>query len=224
MSQKLNLEELLKKPAAELTPKEMEAVLKHSKQKEAEQREKDKTEYESKKDEDMQTLYELAQKAAEILHKLKAKTHRILEEHQEQLNQYGSIRSNSKGGFTLLNSNKDVKIRRRRDTQPVWDERSKKATELLHEFLFDTVKKRDAKLFEILIGFLSKNKKGDLEYSSVMNLLNHKDKFDDPRWVEGLQLLQESYTTNLKGWQYDFEVLNPTTKKYERLELNFSAL
>lgn len=103
------------------------------------------------------------------------------------------------------------------------DERSTKALELIHAFLYDTVKKRDKDLFEMLIGFLVKNKKGDLDYASVMNLLSHETRFDDPRWKEGLRLLKQSYSNFLKGYQYDFEKQNEEGK-FERIELNFSAL
>ena len=63
-----------------------------------------------------------------------------MEKHREKLNEYGKIRSNSKGGFSLMHSDKTIRIKRRRDTQPTWDERSTKALELIHAFLYDTVK------------------------------------------------------------------------------------
>ncbi|REC70968.1 hypothetical protein DRF57_21480 [Chryseobacterium rhizosphaerae] len=73
------------------------------------------------------------------------------------------------------------------------------------------------------IGFLVKNKKGDFDYASVMNLLSHETRFDDVRWKEGLRLLKQSYSNFLKGYQYDFEKQN-SEGKFERIELNFSAL
>ncbi|MGY0034419.1 hypothetical protein [Pedobacter sp. NJ-S-72] len=69
----------------------------------------------------------------------------------------------------------------------------------------DAIKKRDVKLYEILIKFLEKNQNGDLEYSAVFGLMEHEDKFDDPRWLEGLRLLKQSYTVTLKCFGYEFK-------------------
>lgn len=219
----MNIDELLKRPIDELTADEMETVLNHKRRLQTEKQEKERREYEEERDADMGELIALAK---EIQHKsalLKQLTHTKMEKHQEKLNNYGMIRSNSKGGFSLMHSDKTVRIKRRRDTQPIWDERSTKALELIHAFLYDTVKKRDKDLFEMLIGFLVKNKKGDLDYASVMNLLSHETCFADSRWKEGLRLLKQSYSNFLKGYQYDFEKQN-MEGKFERIELNFSAL
>jgi hypothetical protein len=219
----MNIEELLKKPIEQLTAEETEAVLNHKRKAEKERQEREKRAYEAERDSDMGELIALALEVENKSYLLKRLTHAKMEKHQEKLNEYGKIRSNSKGGFTLMHSDKTIRIKRRRDTQPTWDERSTKALELIHAFLYDTVKKRDRDLFEMLIGFLVKNKKGDLDYASVMNLLSHENRFDDPRWREGLRLLKQSYSNYLKGYQYDFEKQNEEGK-FERIELNFSAL
>jgi hypothetical protein len=219
----MNINELLERPINELTAGEMEAVLNHKKKLEAAQQEKERRAYESERDTDMGELIALAMEIENKSNLLKQLTHDKMEKHQEKLNEYGKIRSNSKGGFSLMHSNKSIRIKRRRDTQPTWDERSTKALELIHSFLYDTVKKRDKDLFEMLIGFLVKNKKGDLDYASVMNLLSHETRFEDARWKEGLRLLKQSYSNFLKGYQYDFEKQNPEGR-FERIELNFSAL
>ncbi len=219
----MNIDELLKRPIDELTADEMETVLNHKRRLQTEKQEKERREYEEERDADMGELIALAKEIQNKAALLKQLTHTKMEKHQEKLNNYGMIRSNSKGGFSLMHSDKTVRIKRRRDTQPIWDERSTKALELIHAFLYDTVKKRDKDLFEMLIGFLVKNKKGDLDYASVMNLLSHETRFADSRWKEGLRLLKQSYSNFLKGYQYDFEKQN-TEGKFERIELNFSAL
>jgi hypothetical protein len=220
----MKIEDLLQKPIDQLSNEELEQVINHRKKAEKAKVEKERKDYETSRDVDAFKLSDLANLINQELIKLKTECHEILQKHQEKLNEYGSIRSNSKGGFSMVSTDKKIKIRRRRDTMPSWDERSTKALELIHAFLNDFVKKRDQKMFEILMGFLVKNKKGDLEYSSVMNLLQHEDKFDDNRWKEGLRLIKESYSSYLKGYQYDFEFLNEISGKYEKIELNFSAL
>ena len=220
----MKIEDLLQKPIDQLSNEELEQVIAHRKKAEKAKAEKERKDYEESRDDDAIYLFQATSALAENMKVIKNECHEILQKHQEKLNEYGSIRSNSKGGFSMVSTDKKIKIRRRRDTQPSWDERSTKALELIHAFLNDFVKKREQKMFEILMGFLVKNKKGDLEYSSVMNLLPHEDKFDDNRWKEGLRLIKQSYSSYLKGYQYDFEFLNETTGKYEKIELNFSAL
>ena len=73
------------------------------------------------------------------------------------------------------------------------------------------------------MGFLEKNKAGDLEYSDVMNLYKHETEFDDLRWKEGLRLIKESYSNHLKGFGYEFK-LKQADGKWQNLYLNFSSL
>ncbi|MEI7488605.1 MAG: DUF3164 family protein [Chryseobacterium sp.] len=209
---------------SQLSAEQLEAALAEKRKKEHEDREKERKNFEIQNDQENSELIQMASEAHSLLRKIKDKSHAIMENKQERLNEYGKIRSNSKGGYRSLSSDKTTKISRRRDTAPVWDERGKKALELVHEFLYDFVKKRSQETFQMLIGFLVKNKKGELKYESVMNLLQHEHLYNDERWIEGLKLLRESYSTYFKGYQYDFEVLNEKTGKYEKIELNFSAL
>lgn len=208
---------------AQLSSSELEDLLAKKKQQEAKEQERQRVAYETERDNDMSELVALALEIETKSQLLKQLTHAKMEKHQEKLNNYGKIRSNSKGGFSLVHTDKTIRIKRVRDTQPAWDERSTKALELIHSFLYDTVKKRDKDVFEMLIGFLVKNKKGDLDYASVMNLLNHEHRFDDTRWKEGLRLLKQSYSSYLRGYQYCFEKQN-IDGRFEKIELNFSAL
>ena len=209
---------------SKVSAEDLKEALAQKQKAEKQAQERSKKEYEISRDEDITELMQDVEFASQVLKKLKDKTHVFLERHAQKLSEYGKIRSNSKGGFTMRKTDGSAKIRRRRDTMPSWDERSEKALELIKDFLQDTIKKRDKKLFEILYSFIARNQAGDLEYAKVMSLLTHEDKYDDPRWVEGLKLIKESYSNHLRGYQYDFEVLNEHTGKYTRLNLNFSNI
>lgn len=205
------------------SPEELEAALAKSRKKAAKKREAEKLAYEEARDDDMAEIIKEARELSGRLFVLKQLCHAKMEKQEEALKNYGSIKKSSKGGFTLKNSDDSYRITRRRDTKPSWDERSEKAIELLKDFLLDTVKKRDVKLYEILMSFLEKNAKGDLEYSRVMDLIKHEDKFDDARWHEGLQLIKESYSNHLRAYGYDFKV-KKASGDFERIVLNFSSL
>ncbi|MAO42133.1 MULTISPECIES: DUF3164 family protein [Leeuwenhoekiella] len=208
---------------AELTEEQLEAKLKELRTKKAKAAEREKKEYERKRDETINFLTSFAQQVHEQLVELKKLCHERMEEQAERLANYGKMPGNSKGGFSITNEAGDYRITRHRDTKPSWDERSVKAQELIKEFLTETVKKRDLKLYEILISFIQRNENGDLEYARVMNLLQHADKYDDPRWVEGLRLIKESYSNHLRGFGYSIKKKD-ASGKWELINLQFASI
>ncbi len=208
----------------ELPTDQLEAILKQRKDGEALQRKKEKADYEKNRDIVVSHLVAKGEVLFNQLIAFKQECHTEMDKQAAKLAAYGKLRSNSKGGFTVTNSDNTMRLTRRRDTEPKWDERSAKAVELIKDFLGDTIKKRDVKLYEILIGFIQRNNEGDLEYAKVMELYQHEDKFDDPRWKEGLQLMKESYSNHLKGFGYEIKILDPKTGKWKNLVLNFSSL
>lgn len=216
------------KQIEDYTPEELEQLLAKKKQAAAKQEEKERIAYEAKRDNLASELIQEAITLQDIIRQFKAKVHASMDEQQEALAKYGKMRSNSKGGFQIVDKEGLLMIKRRRDTEPRWDERSDKGVSLLKDFLGDVVKKRDVKLYEILLGFLEKNKQGDLEYASVLALLKHENKFKDPRWVEGLKLVKEGHHNYLKAYGYEFKTkvtsqTNPDGK-WQGIILNFSSL
>lgn len=212
------------KAAHELSTAELEALVKSRKDNEQKRFAKEKAVYEAKRDTNVELVINQAIELFEILKSFKEDVHVMMDEQALHLADYGLIRGNSKGGFSITNSANTMRVIRRRDTEPVWDERSVKAIELIREFLGDTIKKRDVDVYEILMSFLQRNEKGELEYSRVMQLLSHEDKFDDPRWKEGLRLIKQSFSNHLKGFGYELKVKDEETGKWVNIVLNFSSL
>jgi hypothetical protein len=202
---------------------ELEAELAAAREREFKKQEKAKKEYEKERDDVVYSIVNTAQALAKELLEFKTNCHIKMDVQAAKLSEYGKIRSNSKGGFNLTHGDGEMRVTRRRDTEPVWDERSLKAIELIKDFLGDTIKKRDIKLYEILIGFLERNGNGDLEYGRVMDLYQHEAKFDDPRWKEGLRLIKESYSSHMKGYGYEFKIKG-ADGKWQSILLNFSSI
>lgn len=208
----------------ELPTDQLEAILKKRKDSEAAMRQKEKVDYEKNRDIVVSHLVAKGEVLFNELMAYKQECHLEMDKQAAKLAAYGKLRSNSKGGFTVTNTDNTMRITRRRDTEPKWDERSQKAVELIKDFLGDTIKKRDLKMYEILIGFIQRNDDGDLEYAKVMDLYKHEDKFDDPRWTEGLRMMKEGYSNHLKGFGYEIKILDKDSKKWKNLILNFSSL
>jgi len=211
------------KSIEEMTSEEIEQMLAKRKEKERKEKLKLKQAYEDSRDQLVSRLVKQAKEVHELLSVFKDELHKEFDEHKEKLNQYGGIPGNSKGGFSLVHSSGLIKATRLRSTQPVWDERGEKALELLTDFLHTTVKKSNRKLFEILIEFIQKNKSGELEYAKVMNMLSHRDKWRDERWLKGLDLLEESFSTTFRSFTYAFYTKGKDGK-WEPININFSSL
>lgn len=208
---------------AELSTAELEQMLANRKKAERAKEEKEKATYEKDRDQMVEKVLLTASALHRELGEFKTYCHIEMDKQAVKLSEYGKVRSNSKGGFSVTNSDDTMRITRRRDTEPVWDERSGKAVELIKEFLGDAIKKRDTKMHDILMSFLERNANGDLEYGRVMDLYKHEDKFDDPRWKEGLKLIKESFSNHLKGYGYEFKIKG-ADGKWQNLYLNFSSL
>lgn len=211
------------KPVDEMSTEELEALLARRKERQLKQQQRETEEYIAKRDKAVQAMLNKATKLMRKLDQFKAFVAEEMERQADRTAKYGKIRTNSKGGFSITSNDGTLRVIRRRDTDPVYDERAVKGTELIKDFLGDTIKKRDLSLYEILIGFLERNDQGDLEYSKVMNLLKHKEKFTDERWTEGLRLILESYSLHLKGFAYEFKTKGPDGK-WKPVSLNFSSL
>lgn len=209
---------------AEYTEEQLEAMLAEKKQKRLAEREAKKQEYEDLRNHLCKTVMEKVVKMHHEMKKFKEYLDHEMEQQAERLNEYGEMRSNSKGGFSIKDSDQDIRITRKRNTQPEWDERAEKAEDLLRDFFSDVVNHRDQKLSEILMSYLVKNKEGQLKYSSVMRLFQHRDKFSDARWVEALRLLEESYRSVLSKYYYTFEIKNEKNGEWDQLSLNMSSL
>ena len=202
---------------------DLENKLNQKKEQERKKRDQERKAYEADRDDFVLKIISKAKALSEQIKAFKIEVEKGMEHHAEKLNQYGEMRSNSKGGFTINNSNGQKQVKRLRDTEPSWDERADKAVELIKEVLGETVKKRDRDTYEILMSFIERNNKGDLEMSKVMNLLQHEDRYTDPRWKEGLRLLREAYSNQLKGYGYAFKEKGEQGK-WESISLSFSSL
>lgn len=220
------IEELEPKAIIDLskcTAEELEEALRSRKEAEKRAEDKKKEKYELERNQLCELVSFNVNSIHETLKQFKEELHQKMEEQAIRLAEYGAIRSNSKGGFSIISEDGTFKISRVRATEPIWDERSSKAIELVEDFLSSTVKKHNKKLYEILITFISRNQNGDLEYQKVMNLVAHEDKYDDPRWKEGLKLIKESYSVHLRAYQYEFKRKN-AQGAWVTESINFTSL
>jgi len=206
-----------------MSTEDLEIALAKKKKADNAKREKARKVYETDRDQSVLSMMEKAVILGSKMEEFKGACHTEMDSQSESLKSYGTMNKKSKGGFSITHSSGGMRVTRTRSTQPHWDERSQKAVELIKDFLGDAVKKRDQDLYEILISFIQKNDKGDLEYDKVMHLLSHEDKFADERWSEGLKLIKESYSVHVRGYGYEFKSKD-AQGKWQTINMNFSSI
>jgi hypothetical protein len=213
----------MSKSIEEMTDKEIEQYLQQKRKKKEQKLQREKKAYEEKRDKLIKRLVTQAIQLNIALAEFKDDCDQEMEQQHERLDEYGMIRGNSKGGFSITDQEDQYRIIRSFDSKPRWDERAEKAENLLREFFETTIKKRDRKLAEMLLSYMTKDKAGNLRYSSVMNLIQHEDKYDDPRWKEGIRLLKESYNSSFSKFYYHIQTRDEQGE-WQNIELNFSKV
>lgn len=137
---------------------------------------------------------------------------------RDRLNNYGMIRSNSKGGYKIEDKGRKIVFAYRSEGE--YDFRAAKAEGLLKDFLTDFVKKRDAKVYKMVSALLERNKEGDLEYSRMQALYAMENEYDDPRWKEAIRLFKESFKITGSCITPRFYKRNESTGKWHLIPLN----
>lgn len=190
----------------QFTDEQLEQMLAERRKKAQREKEQARKLYEKGRDIRVEKIIDAVVQLSQLIAEARDNVDHYMEENSEMMLKYGDIPKHSKGGFTVTHSNGNMRVRRKRRTTPQWDERADMAEGLLREFLNDTIKKRDQKLAEVLMGFLTKNQEGDFRYSSVMSLKKHRDKWSDERWIKGLDLLEESFSSQFSKYTYEFQI------------------
>ncbi|MDC9722400.1 MAG: hypothetical protein PSN34_06460 [Urechidicola sp.] len=129
----------------DLSIEELEVILAQKKLRQRKKRESEQQAYVKDRDDNIDCIIEESIHLNKQVKLFKEKVARVMVLQSEKLAGYGKIRKNSKGGFSITNTEGNQRIIRRRDTEPTWDERGDKGVAMLKEFLADVVKKRDVK-------------------------------------------------------------------------------
>ncbi len=211
------------KDLEKLSSKELEELLAEKRKKERMEYEARRLQYEKDRDELVKNLIAVAEQISKLIATFKIEAVNNLTKFKERALEYGDIRSNSKGGFSLRTSDGKMKVVFQRDTRSEYDERADLAEELLREFLGDMVKKRDQQAYEIITGLLQRGQKGDFNPAAISALIKMEDKYSDPRWLKAMKLFKESFNTRLIAYGVSF-YKQDNLGKDKPIILSFSAL
>lgn len=185
---------------------------------------KKRAEYEKNRERRIQKVVKGVMKIEQLMSDFKDDLAVMMEEQHAELDEFGLVPTKSKGGFSIISKDGAFKITRSRDTDPKWDETAHKGVELVQQFLMEEgAESAKPGIFNLLMGLISKNDNGELEYSKVMQFIKHEGEFDAPKWKEGLRLIKEGYTINFKKFAYQF-YKKDAEGKFKAISINFSNL
>lgn len=176
-----------------MTVEQLEQLLAEKKKEEKQLRLQKKAEYEKKRDELINSVIGRAKVLHDQMRDFKQYCLEQLESFRETAAEYGDIRSNSKGGFSLRHNETQELVSLDRNVTNEYDERASMAEDLIKEFLEDKVKKKDAQTYRTIRALLDRNSQGDLTPSRVASLLKVRDNYSDERWVKAMDLFEESF-------------------------------
>lgn len=137
--------------------------------------------------------------------------------------QYGDIRGNSKGGFSLRSADGTMRVSLVRNTKVEYDERADMAENLIRDFMTDMVKKRDIKVFNFIMALLERGKNNEFNPANIATIIKHEADFNDERWVKAIKLFKESHNVILISMNVEFYTKNSMDKD-EAISLTFSSI
>jgi hypothetical protein len=208
---------------SQISAEELEQLLQQKRQLEKEERMAKKEAFESTRDQLIDAWIEEARDLNKRLTEFKSKCISEMFAFREQMQEYGGIRKNSKGGFQIRHSETGYCVVLRRNAKPEYDERADMAEDLIKDFLSDSVKKRSMADYRAISALLEKNKKGEFTPGRISAFLKIKDNYDDPRWLKAMTLFEESFNVREISFSVEFYEKDELGKD-QILPLNFSAI
>lgn len=136
-------------------------------------------------------------------------------------------KASTKGGFTLYNFDKSIKIERSINETITFDENLiGAAKDKFDEFLKSSTGGVEDMIQELIMSAFSSNKKGKLDAKKVMSLLSYRSRIKAekyPAFHEALNLIEQSIRrpdskTYFRIWIKD------DNNEYQNIDLNFSSL
>jgi len=206
-----------------LSSKDLEKLWKETKRRERLEKEKKKKQYEELRDSLVAYMVTNAIDLHTQLKEFKKECHNKFEAFRQHALEYGEIRSDSKGGYSLRTADNKMLARLERNVVHEYDERADLALGLLREFLEEKVKKKSLAAYQTIITLIEKNKSGDLKPELMAKLAKIRNSWQDEKWHKALDLLEESYREREVSYNVSF-FLKDELGKDQPVVLTFSSL
>jgi hypothetical protein len=140
----------------------------------------------------------------------------------ELMREFGDMPKKSKGGFSIMNDAQTERVTLHLRKIGEFNELADMAEQHIKDFLEREIKSSSPDAYELIITLLER-KKGKIEYSRAMQILQYESKFNDPDWKKGCELLKQSFNITSSKFYLEFEQKNENGS-WERIDLNFASL
>jgi ribosomal protein L31E len=207
-----------------LSKEELKAQLAEIEKQEREEQAAKRAAYEKQVNDFVIKMASKSKQVHEVMAAFKKECFEGMEEQRGLLEEYaGGLRKNSKGGFGLRSADGNYQIRLDRNLNYEYDERATQAIDLIREFMESMVKKKSIEAYSMVMQLLSRNVKGDLEPSRVLDLLKMEHKWEDERWSRAMELLKESHQAREVAYNISFTEKDSTGKD-QCISLSFAGI
>lgn len=221
----MNKQDILSKPASELTHEELEELLKSKKKKREREELKRREAYTQEREVLIKSLSSQARQLNDQLADFKGKAFDQLSTFYNKMKEYGEIPEDNKGNFTIKTHDGSVKIEFTNHIIREFDERAEAAAAHLEEFLKEEfVKKRNQDGYDMIKSITKKGKDGKFDVNLISRLEQIRNRFDHPEWIKALDLFKEAYAEYGSSQYVRFYMRNGSSQQYEQIPLNFARV
>lgn len=218
-----NIEELLKKPATELTDEELKAVMDHRTKEKKRQFEKAREDYENDKNEFVNSLCAAFIEQAEILKGIKTRAIGKAQELQKKLYEINGKEAKEHKSFQI--KTKDDRRRVVLETQERFEftEEAQIHINSIKELFKAKFESRNKGFYNLLDSILMKNTKGDYDPKLLAKARAEVRKLDDTALIEEFDKLSDCLTV-VGSAIYVRVYERDEQKKWKDISLNFSSI
>jgi hypothetical protein len=211
----------------DMSVEDLEKILEQKKEAASQSKQQKRKEYEGTRDDVVLKLIGKAKQQNIQMKSMKEEAATECAFIYDLMKEYGDLKNDNQGSFTVKTSDGRFKITRKNQKQKGFDERAIVAEEKLRLYLTDFIKDRNdpgsKKMYKLAMSLLERNASGDLDVSLVSRLYKMEDEFEDSRYTDIMDLFRESYTENSTATYFQFFEKQPDGR-YLNIELSFSRL
>lgn len=202
-----------------LSTAELETLLASRKAKENEERNAQREAYERMKGDAVYGLTNIAKDIHQQMKDFKKDAFETMQTLYSCLQEYSERHAESKGNFRLEVG--DFRVNYRRQGKATFDERADQAEKHIIDFV-NSKFANDEDTKDLIMSLLER-KKGDLDVNLIQKLYAMEDRFNDPNWKKGIELLKESYQYSHSKDYITFEERD-ANNEWKTINLQFSNI
>lgn len=201
----------------------LEQVLENKKKAERKEAIKKKEAYEKEKYDLVEDLFSDALELNIEMTEFKAEATTRLNNFYKRLQEYGGVRADNKGSFTIWNQDNTRGVEYCNHRVFGYDERAIAAAEKIRRWLETTVKKRSLEDYKFISKLLEKSRNQDYDPNNIQKLYSMEKEVGHPLFTAGVEGFKEAWTEHSTAHYIRFYQKDAEGKK-TTVQLNWSAI